>query len=61
MYRQCGILRTTHFSILVTLAQLECARRIPQLGRLRQQLGSVVQIDKDDVFDSTLVEKGELM
>lgn len=61
VYTKRRILRTPHPPILVTLAQLERARRIPQLCRLGQQLARILEIDKEYVIDSPFMEEREFM
>ena len=55
---ECGVLWTAHLAILT---QVVCAWSIAELARLREQLGSILTVDKDDVVNVALVEEGELM
>ena len=53
-----GVLWTAHLAILT---QVVCTRSIAKLARLREQLGSILAVNKDDVVDAALVEEGELV
>jgi hypothetical protein len=56
-----GILRTTHFSVLVALAKAICTWSIAKLGSLCEELGGVLIVDEYDVVDTSLMEKRELV
>ena len=53
-----GVLWTAHLAVLT---QAVCARSFAELARLREQLGGILAVNKDDVVDAALVEEGELM
>ena len=53
-----GVLWTAHLAVLT---QAVCARSIAELTRLREQLGGVLAVDKDDIVDAALMEEGELV
>ena len=56
-----GVLWTAHIAVLVALAQAVCAWCVAELARLREQLGGVLAVGKDDVVDAALVEEDELV
>jgi hypothetical protein len=56
-----GILRTTHFSVLVALAKAICAWSIAKLRSLCKELGGVLIVDEYDVVDASLMEERELV
>ena len=53
-----GVLWTAHLAVPT---QVVCAQSIAELTHLREQLGGVLAVNKDDVVDAALVEEGELM
>ena len=61
MYRQRRILRTPHLPILITLPQPKRTRRIPQLGRLSQQLCRILTIHKQHIIDPPLMQQRKFM
>ena len=52
-----GILRTPHLSVLVALAKAICTWIIAKLCSLREELGGVLVVDKDDIVDAPLMEE----
>ena len=54
MYGECWVLRTPHFPVLIGLAQLESARCVAKVTRLRQQFRGVVIILEHDVLETVL-------
>ena len=61
VYTEGSIHGTTHLAVLVAFPQLDSTWRITQLGGLGEQLGSIFEIDEQDVLNPPFVQECKLV